>query len=143
MSFDLKLENGDILLGSDGGPQRVFNDDKLRQDIIKIILTPLGSNQLFQWYGSPLTERAIGKVLDKRILDMEMSNSIIYALNNLMALQEEQEKTGQYVSPAEAIGQILNVEIEPSVYDSRQINISIAVASRRSNVISESFELRI
>lgn len=143
MSFDLKLTNGDLTLNASKTLDAVFNDDKLRQDLVKVLLTPLGSNKLFPWYGSPLTERAIGKALDLNILNIEMTNSILFSINNLMTLQKDQEKNGQYVSPAEAISKINNVQAQPSIYDPRQINIDVSVSSRRANVVEESFKLRV
>lgn len=142
MSFDLKLVGGDLAISSDGSLATVFNDDKLRQDLIKVVLTPIGSNSLFPWYGSPLSERAIGKVLDKMITNMEITNSIIYSINNLMALQKDQEKSGQYISPSESIRQIVDVNINPDSFDARQLNVTMTVASRRANVVQESFKLR-
>lgn len=143
MSFDLRLDNGDLALGSSKDLDRVFNDDKLRQDLVKVILTPLGSNKLFPWYGSPLTDKSLGHVFDPKIISMETTNALIYALNNLMTLQKDQAKGGQYTSPAESIGQIVDVSAEPSVYDARQININVSVASRKANVVEESFKLRV
>jgi len=141
MSFDFKLENGDLEFDGSGDILKVFNDNKLRQDVVKIIITPLGSMPLFPWYGSPVTERAIGRTLDARILNTELTNSLQFAIRNLQALQGEQEKSGQFVTPAEIISQILDISIQLSAYDARQYNVSVAVASRRSNIVEESFTL--
>ena len=53
MSFDLALERGDIKINRDGSMKTVFGNAKLRQDIMKILLTELGDNKFHPKYGSP------------------------------------------------------------------------------------------
>jgi hypothetical protein len=141
MSWDFKLKNGDLSLGASGQPSKVFNDEKLRQDILKIILTPLGTNPAYPWYGSPINSQVIGQILDDKIIKMEASNAVIYALTNLIRLQKDQERSGQFISPSEAISQILEVLVEKSQFDPRQMNVQVDVATRRANVVSEAFTL--
>ena len=141
MSFDFKLDGGDIKIGPSGTIVQVVDDAKLRQDLLKIILTPLGTNQLYPWYGSPINARTVGKLLDPKILKLEATNAIIYAINNLMKLQKDQERSGQFLTPSEAISQMLEVLVEQSRFDGRQFNVSVSVATRRSNVVSEAFSL--
>ena len=52
MSFDLSIEKGDIKIGSDGSLSTVSGNNKLRQDIIKILLTDIGDNKFHPKYGS-------------------------------------------------------------------------------------------
>jgi phage baseplate assembly protein W len=141
MSFDFKISGGDIEFDTTGTPVMVYDSKKLRQDLIKIILTPLGSNKAYPWYGSPISEKTIGKTLDPKILDFEMRSSLMYAINNLMELQKVQSKDGQYLSPGEVIAQIKEVRVEPSIYDGRQFNITIVIATRRGDLLNESFTL--
>lgn len=141
MSFDLKISGGDILLDSTGNPILVFDLEKLRQEIVKMILTPLGTNKRYPWYGSPLSEKTIGKVLEPTILNFEMKSSIMYAINNIIELQKLQKKDGQYTSPGETISEILDIQVSPSIYDARQYDIFISVSTRRGDVVKESFTL--
>lgn len=143
MSFDLKIANGDISFNASGNPELLFDVEKLKQDLVKIILTPIGSNKIYPWYGSPLSEKAIGKALDKKVLDMEMQSALMYAINNLLELQKLQIKDGQYLSPAESISQVKDLRLEQSIYDFRQFNISIVVLTRRGDVVNESFTLTV
>ena len=139
MSFDLKLSGGDLEITSTGGLKRIFNEDKLLQDIIKIVLTPQGSSQLYPWYGSPLSDRVIGKVLDPKLLDFEMTNALLFSLNTLKDLQRAQEIDGQYLSPTEVLSQIRNIQVIPNIYDGRAYSIVISVATRRGNIVEETF----
>lgn len=143
MSFDLKLANGDLKIDQNGGLEKVYNEEKLTQDLLKIVLTPQGTNPLYPWYGSPLNERTIGTLLDPKILNFEMVNAIQLAIRNLMELQKAQERDGQYISPSEAIGQILDIDILRSPYDARAYYLKIKVAARRGNVVEESFSVTI
>lgn len=139
MSFDLKLSGGDLAQTASGGFEKIFNEKKLIQDMVKIVLTPQGSSTLYPWYGSPLSDRAIGKLLDPKLLDFEMTNAILFALNTLKDLQRGQEQGGQYLSPTEVLSQIRNVQVIPNIYDGRAYSIVISVATRRGNVVEETF----
>ena len=141
MSFDFKLIGGDLQVKPAGTIAIQVDDSKLRQDLLKILLTPIGSNKAYPWYGSPLGTAVIGRLLDPRILKSEILNSITFAINNLIRLQKEQERSGQFLTPAEAISKILDVSVEQSIQDGRQYNIGISVLTRRGNVINETFAL--
>ena len=39
MSFDIKISQGDLAIGSDGDLARVEDTDKLVQDVLKILMT--------------------------------------------------------------------------------------------------------
>ena len=51
MSYDLKLENGDLRISNTGDLILVIDNEKLLQDAIKILITPLGGNKTHPWYG--------------------------------------------------------------------------------------------
>lgn len=141
MSFDIKLVDGDLELGASGGLSLVFNEDKLTQDILKIIFTPTNSHELHKWYGSPLSSRVAGKVLPAEILESEIQNSILYALKNLKTLQDLQDRDNQFIAPKEAIIRIQNIGIMLDPVDPRQIIISIGILTKSGTVIEESFSI--
>ena len=143
MSFDLKLTNGSFNFGSDGSLQRTFNEEKLKQDIIKILLTSQGGVSLHPWYGSPLGERVIGKSLPFNILETEVADAVNFCLTNLIKLQALQLKDGQYLTPTEQLSQILNVKVQRSLYDSRQYNIVIDVSTKNGSVMREVFDIQL
>lgn len=141
MSFDLKLVNGDLSLGSNGDLERVFDVEKLKQDLLKIMITPTNSNKNYPWYGSPLTARTIGQTLDPEILDSEIENSLVFAINNLRVLQQEQERDGQFITPPEAIARILGITVDQDVFDARMFNIRVSVETRRGSIVNETLVL--
>lgn len=142
MSFDIKLENGDIFVDNDGQVQTVTGTDKLKQDIVKLLLTELGENVYHPWYGSELANNVVGRATSAHIIARDAEFAITNALENLAALQSEQLKV-QNVTPAEAIGAIKEVMVEREPTDPRQWNVRVTVYSKALTEISESFSIAI
>lgn len=142
MSFDLKIENNDLNLNPDGTLQTVHDNSKLAQDIVKAVLTPLGSNKFFRWYGSMISARVIGQVLSSSQTEIEIERAVQNTLSNLVALQKVQAR-GQYVSAGETIAAIKNVSMVKNSTDPRQWEITITVLTRKLTVIEETFGLRV
>ena len=142
MSFDLKIENKDLSINPDGTVKTVRDNEKLKQDIIKAILTPLGSNPFHQWYGSTLSQRTIGMALDAGHTEAEAQRAIQNTLTNLVALQKAQART-QFVSPGETIASIQNVSVLRDDVDPRQWQIQVTVLTKQLTTVEESFTLRV
>ena len=141
MSFDLKIVNNDLAINNDGTLQTVYDNAKLTQDIIKSVITPLGSNPFHQWIGSTINARTIGQVLDASHTEIEATRALQNTLTNIVALQAEQGK-GQYVSPGEQIAAILKVSVTRNTQDPRQWEITVSVLTRKLTTVEESFTLR-
>lgn len=141
MSFDLKIVNNDLSLNSDGTLQTVYDNEKLTQDVIKGVLTPIGSNPFHKWYGSTINERTIGQALDPSHTEIETTRAVQDLLTNLIALQNQQAKE-QYVSPGEQIAAILEVSVLRDQNDPRQWQVGIKVLTRKLTTVEESFTLR-
>lgn len=142
MSFDLKIENNDLILNPDGTLQTVRDNAKLAQDIVKAVLTPLGSNKFFRWYGSTVSIRMVGQVLSATITRTEIERSIQDTLSNLVSLQKAQARV-QYVSAGEQIASIQSVAALRDDNDPRQWQILVSVLTRKLTVVEETFTLKI
>lgn len=142
MSFDLKIINNDLSINPDGSLQTVRDNNKLIQDILKIVLTSAGSNKIYRWYGSSLGTSVIGNVLDSSQLETEISRSIQNALTNLIALQKAQSRT-QYVSAGETIASIRNISVLRNDEDPRFYEIGISVLTRKLNIVEDTFTLKV
>jgi phage baseplate assembly protein W len=142
MSFDLKIVGNDLALNPDGSVQTVRDNEKLKQDILKAILTARGSNRFHQWYGSTVSERAIGRVLEESQLDAEVQVSIQETLSTLMALQTAQARI-QYVSPGETLAGLADVVVAKDSTDPRQWSITVVALTRQLTVVEETFVLRL
>lgn len=142
MSFDLKIEQNDLSINSDGSIKTVRNTEKLKQDILKISLTPLGSNPFHQWFGNTLTTRVIGKMLDASQIDTETKTALQEGISNIIALQQAQSKF-QFVSPAEQIAAIKQIQVIRDQSDPRQFQIYILILTKLLTTVEETFTLRV
>jgi len=139
MSFDLALINGDLKIQPDGSIKTVTDTPKLRQDIIKIILTPLGSNKNHLWYGCSISED-IGRNFPDNLQLARIQNYISQSLDRLKALQKSQS-TNQRVTLAELINSVGEIHTERDETDPRQMNVVVTVFSKRLAKIEELFTI--
>jgi len=142
MSFDLKIENNNLNLNPDGSLQTVHDNNKLAQDVVKGILTPLGSNKFFRWYGSMISARVVGNILSASQTEAEIERAIYNTLSNLIALQKVQART-QYVSAGETIAAIKNITAARDPVDPREWEITVSVLTRKLTLVEETFSLRV
>jgi len=142
MSFELKIKNGDISLEDDGTISIVSGNEKIRQDIIKIILTKLGENRFHPNYGSNTGYLQIGQAIDQGVIELDIQQSAESAIRYLIALQREQSKK-QLLSSSEVIVDINFVKIERNEVDPRLYNIYISVITQKLETITESVTIRI
>jgi phage baseplate assembly protein W len=142
MSFDLRIQNGDIKISRDGDLDVVLDNEKIRQDIIKILLTKLGENKYHTYYGSSLGALEIGGVPDREIVEGDLLRMTEESMAVLMRLQSNQAGI-QYITPGETIVDILNVDIDRDVSDPRGYNVSVTVLTRKLTKVTESVTVRI
>lgn len=142
MSFDLKIVNGDIQIGAKGDMDIVFDNDKLRQDIIKILLTKLGENKFHPQYGSEIGALQIGQVVDKEFLELDLKSAVEGSLRKIISLQNDQRKK-QILSPGEVIVDILDVSVFRDTIDPRLWNIFISVLTQKLTTLTETLSIRI
>ena len=140
MSFDLALINNDLKIQPNGKIRTVTDTPKLRQDVLKIILTPLGSVKAHPWYGCAISDEVIGRNLPDQILDAQIKTSITQSLERLKALQMAQSST-QRVSLAEMIEVVASIDVERDINDGRKLNILVTILSKRLAKLEELFTL--
>lgn len=142
MSFDLRLEKGDIKISADGSVESVTGNAKLRQDILKILLTEIGDNKFHPNYGSYIGSLQIGQAADERLVSLDMESSARNAIRNLMSLQRAQSKR-QGLTPGEMIVDILDVSITRDQVDPRLYNIYVSVLTQNLTEINSNITVRI
>jgi phage baseplate assembly protein W len=140
MSFDLGLKNGDLQI-QNGDLAKKVDSDKLIQSILKICLTPLGSNIFHNWYGSPINRNLIGSSLDTGILVQVAQSQLLSTLENLKNLQIAQTKSFQRVSADEQISSILGVSVVKNAIDPRLFDIRIKVLTKGLKPIQTTFRV--
>ena len=130
MSFDLKIVDGDISVGTNNDLDIVENTDKLVQDIVKIVFTPLGSNPFHPWYGSPITRSLIGRAYDKAFTSVIATQQLQASLTRLQSLQFDQLRRNQLVTASEQLAAIKSVNIDRNVNDPRFFTIFLTVLTK-------------
>lgn len=94
------------MLSSTGDPLLVRNEDKLNQDVLKIITTEKGSNPYHPEYGSLLTTRiGLKAVSASKTLISEDVTSALRVLQRIQSLQREVQE----VTPKETLSRVLSV----------------------------------
>lgn len=130
MSFDLRVNQGDIVISSDGDFDQITDVEKLVQDILKILQTPLGSNVFFPWYGSVLTEIMIGQVLEPSITTNIIQQQVRTNLETLQRQQRQQLADGQQLTPGELLAAIQQVSVHRSTVDPTRYQVVVRVITR-------------
>jgi hypothetical protein len=141
MSYDIQIKNGDIAIGSDGDFQKVENTEKLIQDILKMVTTPLNSNLFYPWYGSPISKSLIGTPFDTQFISTVASNQLQGSIETLQKLQSLQASY-QNISPSEQIAAIQEVRIERNQVDPRFFTVIIKVLSKDLSVAVTQFDVK-
>lgn len=141
MSFDFRIVDRDIVIGDDGDLQQVENTEKLIQDILKIAITPLGSNQFYPWYGSPISKSMIGQILDMEFISSVASAQLQNSLEILQKLQQEQAKQ-QRVTPFEQLAAVKQVRIQRNIVDPRYFLVIIDALTRALTEAPVAFEIK-
>ena len=139
MSFDLKLFGGDLVI-QNGDFATVDNQDKLVQDILKLVSTQLGSNPFFPAYGSPISQALIGTS------DLDFSQDVATqqlraAIERLKDLQQDQIKNNQIVTPQEQISAIRDVSVTQARDDPRYYFVKFTVINKAFVAVPISFEV--
>lgn len=138
MSFDLKIVNRDLAIGSNGDLATVENSEKLVQDVLKIISTQIGANPFFPWYGSPISQALIGTAYSQNFISDIATAQLRTSLETLQKMQLVQMKQDQMVTPQEQIAAIQDVFIRRDSIDPRNFLVTLTVLNKafRSTQIS-------
>ena len=105
------------------------DSNKLAQDIVKLLNTPVGTSPLNLGYGSPLTANQIGTVVEVDTIIQQTQVTIAQALEQLIAEQALQRAI-QPISDAETLIDFETPIVEQDSEEPRQFNIVINALSR-------------
>lgn len=141
MSFDLFLKNGDLEIGTGGDFTSVTESQKLIQDVLKALHTPVGNDPFNAQYGVTLTARTIGNVGNLAVLTTQMRSDIERIIGMLHNNQQRQFEQGQTLFNSEVIVGLDNLVVEPDVDDPRQINVVMDLRAQDFTVITVKFQI--
>ena len=140
MSFDFRIEKGDFRIGPDGDIAKVENTAKLRQEILKMVITPAGANPQFPWYGSLISASLVGSPFDMDFNVSFAENHLRNSLETLQRLQQEQTKV-QRVTPFEQLAAISGISIQRNRIDPRFFHVDIRCLTRALSEIETGFSV--
>lgn len=138
MSFDLKIESGDLVL-KQGKLKTITDSEKLIQDVLKMVLTEAGSNPMHPWYGSFVSRTLIGNPNYNNVLIQIAKSQLTTALQNLKQLQDLQVKSFQRVSADEQLASIGDISIQNNPNDPRLFDVFITVITKGLKPITTSY----
>jgi hypothetical protein len=141
MSFDLKISQGDLVIGADGDLAKVEGSDKLIQDILKMAMTPLGGNPFFTWYGCPLGKTLIGNVFDTKFIVSLATSQFKASMDNLKSLQDVQAQSSQPITAEEHIAAVQEVNITRNQVDPRFFRVWVSVVTKQFTRIQTNFNV--
>src|SRR4051812_881906 len=106
MSWSLKITNGDLSIGA-GQMETVTRDAKLVQDFRHFLLTRLGSDVAYPWYGSNLDD--LVSTTDWRFAEVQIESEVRRIANRYQRLQLERAKADRlrYNKSTLTVGEIL------------------------------------
>jgi phage baseplate assembly protein W len=141
MAFDLKIVNGDFSFDLAGRIELVRNNDKVVQEVLKLIGTTLGSDPFNPNYGVSVTESSIGKVSRASLTTQQLESEI---LTGIETLQREQQSLvrQQILTAAELIERIDGVSVVQDESDPRQYNIFIELTTKGQTPITVNTAIR-
>jgi hypothetical protein len=139
VSFDLLINNGDLVIGNNGDVSPVTDISKLEQDLLKIALTTVGANTLQPWYGSLIGKTLVGSYLKSDIVITMAKIQLQNCIEILKNLQAIQTSSGQPTSPGELIASISNISVVRNTVDPRIFQITIRVINRAFGQVVANF----
>lgn len=142
MSFDLKLENGDLRISNNGDLRLVRDNEKLRQDCLKILITPIGGNKINSWYGCDVARSMVGEIFDKNFSIDVATQQVQSSLENLQILQKTQIRI-QNLTAAESIAAIKEVYVNTNPLDQRVLELKASVLTRALSFVDVSFHIKL
>ncbi len=140
MSFDLKISGGDLVIDTNADLAVVQNSEKLIQDVLKMLMTPIGSNPWYPWYGSPLAGSIIGSPFDSNFISSIAENQIRSSLETVQSLQKEQA-TKQIVSSSEILAAIKSVHVVRNQIDPTFFSINLSLLTKNLTIVNTSFNV--
>lgn len=142
MSFDLKIQYGDLVISPDGKLAVVENTEKLIQDVLKILMTKVGANTFFPWYGSPFSSSSFGNPADAKFLQSISDSQIRSALDTLVDMQREQALE-QNLTAAETLAAVRQVNVIRNQMDPTSYEIRISILTKSLKTVDTSFTIHL
>ena len=123
----------DYTINKLGTYDKVFDENKLIQDLKKITRTILGSDPVATWYGTEF-EKIIGMKSFPEITKTKILNQIVTALSKLKSAQIQQEEY-QTVTDNEFLDYIESTNVQQSISDPSLYTADIKVVTQAASIV--------
>ena len=140
MSFDLKIENGDVQIGNSGDLAKVENEYKLIQDILKLCTLQPKGNPHHTNLGCGVNNIMVGAAYDAEFTYNMSVEQITNTLEDLQKMQKIQAQY-QYLTAGEQLAAIRRVMITRNTTDPRYYSVRIDVLTKSLSNIYPTFEI--
>jgi hypothetical protein len=124
-----------------GKYEKVFDDNKLMQDLKKIVRTILGSDPVATWYGTDF-DTVIGTKMFPEITVAKITDQIATALSKLKSAQIQQEQY-QKVTGNEFLDVISKINVQQSISDPTFFVAEVSVITQAGRLISTAEQIQI
>lgn len=115
-------------------------EQKLIQQVTKMLMTLLGSNPFVPGYGTSIPEIIYTAISDPGGLQQQLVTEVSLALEKQRNIHYYQTEV-QYLDPREILDQLLNVDVLRSTTDPRVYYIQVQVSTLAGDVLSVEREL--
>ena len=117
-----------------GGYEKVYDENKLMQDLKKIVRTILGSDPIASWYGTSF-DTIIGQKLFIEITKTKIANELVVAFSKIKSSQIQQEAY-QTVTDNEFLDLVKNINVQQSVSDPSLFTVNVDVVTQSGRLVS-------
>ena len=117
-----------------GAYEKVIEENKLIQDLKKIVRTILGSDPVAKWYGTSF-ESIIGTKMFVEITKAKIANDISVALSKIKSAQIQQEEY-QEVTDNEFLDVVTKIDVQQSVSDPTLFIVDVDVSTQSGRLVS-------
>lgn len=110
--------------------ERVEWAAKLRQEVDKIVLTSVGTNPVYQWYGTQLVSYIGSKrVVRRGVVSTQLKSQIQEALHRLQELKTRVQAQYQKVAKEEMIASIDKIDVQVFADDPTSFTVEITLTN--------------
>jgi hypothetical protein len=127
----------DMVINGNGDIEVISKEILLLQQVEKIIVTKLSSNNFHSWYGTDLHTLIGTKIFDRDLLYTRIREQISSAIEKLRTIQKQMMASGRKFDPSELFGKLLKIEIEETE-DPSMILVTVHFTSQSNTPIEYS-----
>lgn len=139
VSIDVAVQNGDITFDPANNIQNVTGNQKLIQDIMLFLLSPVGSNLFDASWGNRSIE-LLGKAIQYK---GQVENLISSSVTDLQKFKSnEQNLRGNMLEASELISSIVNISISSNSLTDNSVQVLLDIETVRGDVINVSVPIR-